>query len=43
MPEYIALIHYRSEEENEQGPPPSSDEVTAAFARMEMAGIAKVH
>lgn len=43
MPEYLALIHYRNTEDGDTSPPPSAEDVTAAFIRMERAGIAKVH
>lgn len=45
MPEYLALVHHREsgEEGGNDSPPPSADEVTAAFMRMERMGIAKVH
>lgn len=43
MPEYLALIHYHSQDDDEAGPPPDADDVTAAFLRMERSGIAKVH
>ncbi|WP_156397426.1 MULTISPECIES: hypothetical protein [unclassified Sphingomonas] len=45
MPEYLALIHHHelAASADDDGPPPDIDEVNAAFARMERAGIARVH
>lgn len=45
MPEYLALVHHRSatDEDGDVGPPPTVDDLNAAFMRMERMGIAKVH
>lgn len=43
MPEYSALIHFHRQDDDQPGPPPSTDEMAAAFMRMDRAGIAKVH
>lgn len=44
MPEYLAIIHYRNQQDDDgAGQPPSVDDVNAAFLRLERAGIAKVH
>lgn len=44
MPEYLALIHHRNatDEGDDVGPPPSVEDVNAAFMRMDKLGIAKV-
>ncbi|WP_347271623.1 hypothetical protein [Rhizorhabdus histidinilytica] len=45
MPEYLALIHHHelANRADDTGPLPDEADVTAAFARMERAGIARVH
>lgn len=45
MPEYLALLHHHELANDEGGDAeaPDSDEMNAAFARMEQAGIARVH
>lgn len=43
MAEYQALCHYHSKDGDDLGPPPSVDEMGAAFTRMASAGVARVH
>jgi hypothetical protein len=45
MPEYLALIHHHelANSADDVGPPPDEAEVSAAFMRMELSGIARVH
>lgn len=44
MPEYAALLHHHNlaDQDGEQAPP-SEDDVTAMFLKMERAGIGKAH
>lgn len=44
MPEYLALVHYRqsTDGDGDGAPPPTADEMNAAFMAMDRAGIAKV-
>lgn len=44
MPEYLALVHHHSRAtEDDEGEPPSVDEVESRFLAMERAGIARIH
>jgi hypothetical protein len=45
MPEYLALLHHHeiANDSGEDGPPPDAADMADAFARMEQAGIARVH
>lgn len=44
MPEYAALIHHHQiANEGEEEAPPSADDVSDMFLRMERAGIGKIH
>ena len=44
MPEYAALLHHHNlaNEDGEESPP-SANDVSAMFLRMERAGIGKIH